>query len=368
MDGDLTLKVNGTSLVGWKRIRVTRGVERMPSDFDIELTELYPDDPTALTVQPGDKCQVLLGADLVITGFVNRFAPRIDKGAHSIRCYGRSLSQDVVDCSAEWPNSQIVGASALVVAQNLVKPYAASGIKVSAAVDPGPPIPQFNITVGDTAFAVIERVCRFAGLLAYDQPDGTILLNQVGKTKAASGFKQGVNVEAAEFDWNDAEQYSEYDVFGLSMALLNDSGVGFNLIAKALDPNMKRHRLKFSVCEAGAAGQDVSQKRAYWEAARRIGRSRKVHVRCDSWRDSALKLWEPNTLVTLDLPKWKINGQTYCISEVSFVRDDQGTHADLVLMLPDAFLPQPIILQPTYRDIAGGTAAAPASSNPLGLR
>ncbi len=31
----LTVTVNGTTFGGWQRVRVTRGVERMPSDFEI---------------------------------------------------------------------------------------------------------------------------------------------------------------------------------------------------------------------------------------------------------------------------------------------------------------------------------------------
>lgn len=337
----------------------------MPSDFDIELTDINPDDGSGVSVQPGDKCQVMLGADLVITGFVNVFAPTIDRSAHSIRVSGRSLSQDLVDCSAEWPNGQIVGASALVVAQNLAKPY---GLTISCAVDPGQTIPQFNLNIGDSAFAIIERVCRYSALIAYDQPDGSVILNQVGKTKAASGVKQGVNVERATYIWNDAEQYSEYDVFGLSMAILSDAGVAFNLVAAAADPNMKRHRKKFTVCEAGAAGEDISKKRALWEAARRIGRAHKVQVRVDSWRDSAGTLWAPNTLINVDLPAWKIVNQTYCIGEVTFIRDESGTHADLVLMLPDSFLPQPVNLLPVIRDITAATPGTPASTDPPGLR
>jgi len=347
MADDLTLKVNNTTLSGWTSVRVTRGVERMPSDFDISLTERFPDDASIVVAQPGDKCQVLLGSDVVITGYINRFNSTIDKANHTIRINGRSMSQDLVDCSAEWPTGQISGTNALDVAQRLAKPY---GISVSSTAGAGPQIPQFNLIIGESAFDVIERVCRYSGLLVYDKPDGSVVLAQTGSARAASGFAQGMNAELASFLWSDDEQFSEYDVFGLSMNTFVDAGVLNQPLAKVTDPNVKRRRLKYFVAESGAAGYDLSLKRAYWEAARRIGRSWKLTLRTDGWRDSAGKLWEPNTIAQVSFSSLHLQAKELCIGEVTYRRDDQGTTAEIALMLPDAFLPQPVNILPFLRD------------------
>ncbi|HTH61490.1 MAG TPA: hypothetical protein VL689_15195 [Paraburkholderia sp.] len=42
MADDVTLTVGGQTIAGWTTIRVTRGMERIPADFDIGLTERYP--------------------------------------------------------------------------------------------------------------------------------------------------------------------------------------------------------------------------------------------------------------------------------------------------------------------------------------
>lgn len=348
MADDLVLKVNGVAITGWTSVRVTRGVERMPSDFDIALTDRIPDDASLVVCQPGDKCEVLLGGDVVITGYINRFTATIDKGSHTLRVSGRSKSQDLIDCSAEWPSGQISGSNALQVAQKLAAPY---GVTVSATADPGKAIPQFNLIIGESPFDIIERVCRYSGLLVYDKPDGSIVLAQTGTKKAASGFAQGQNAESASFQWADDQQFSEYDVFGLSMQTHIDAGALNAPIAKVADPNMKRHRLKYFVAESGAAGVDLSTKRAYWEEARRIGRAWRLTVRTDSWRDKAGRLWEPNTLAAVTFPVLRLNATELCIGEVTYTRDERGTGADLVMMLPDAFLPQPVNILPIVRDV-----------------
>src|SRR5690348_15310158 len=139
MADDLSLKVAGRIISGWAEIRVTCGVERCPNDFDIALTERFPGEADALVVQPGDACEVRIDGDVVVTGYVDRFMPSIAASRHTIRVTGRGKCEDLVDCSAEWPNSQISGSSALAIAEKLAKPY---GISVSASGDIGGAIPQ----------------------------------------------------------------------------------------------------------------------------------------------------------------------------------------------------------------------------------
>jgi prophage tail gpP-like protein len=138
--------------------------------------------------------QVRIGADVVITGYVDRVVPQLTAGRHAVGVLGRGKCQDLVDCAAEWPGGQIVGSSVLEIARKLAAPY---GIGVSSAVDPGDPIPQFNLMRGETPFEIIERLCRFRQLLAYETPRGDLMLSRVGQVRAGSGFAQGVNVENA---------------------------------------------------------------------------------------------------------------------------------------------------------------------------
>ncbi|MDR3438946.1 phage baseplate assembly protein [Telmatospirillum sp.] len=354
MTDELSLIVGGARISGWTSVRVTRGIERIPSDFDIGLTERYPGEAADVVVHEGDSCQVLIGDDLVITGYVDRFIPGIEARQHTIKILGRGKCQDLVDCSAEWPNGQISGSSALGIAQKLASPY---GITVTAGAEVGPAIPQFNLMYGETPFEVIERICRYSALLAYDLPDGNLYLSRVGTTVASSGFVQGQNIEKAEAVYSMDQRYSEYEVLRQSMDNLGDSGSGGNLLSIVKDAGVPRHRRHVIICESGGgAGEDVAKKRGLWEAARRAGRSNQVHIVADSWRDSAGTLWTPNTLVSVSLPALKIQQVQWLIGEVSFMRGEGGSTTNLTIMPPDAFLPQPIVLQPMWADVPAGVA------------
>jgi prophage tail gpP-like protein len=362
MSDDLTLIIGGRMLSGWTSIRVTRGIERCPADFEVMMTELYPDEVGAFVIFPGDYCQVLLGADLVITGYVDRFSPAFTNGSHSIQVSGRSKCADLIDCAAEWPNGQISGSSVLEIARKLAEPYGVStkggasyALTVSSdAVDPGPIIPQFSLSLGETAFAIIDRICRYTAFLAYDNPDGNLFLTRVGTVAAASGFEQGVNVQAASITYAMDEQYSEMLGYVLAVDTFHDISDTGNLQIIVSDGDVTRHRRKIIVAESGDSGFEVLKKRAYWEIVRRSGRSRQLKVTTDGWRDSAGKLYTPNTRIPVNFPALKITPVSWLISEVTYRRDGQsGTTCDLVIMPPEAFMPQPSLLYRVYSDVPG---------------
>jgi len=344
MEDDLILFVGGARLSGWDEIRVTRGIERCPNDFEISMTELFDDElaGTRNVVNPGDNCDVMIGDDLVLQGYVDRVVPSISPGQHTIAISGRGRCSDLIDCAAEWPGGQISASSALGVAQKLCEPY---GLTATCLSDAGPAIPTMVLNNGETAFEIIERVCRFSALLAYEGADGNLILSRVGTDKAASGFAEGVNVESASITYSVDQQFSEYLVVRMSMDVLQDAGDAGNLVETITNPNIKRHRRRIIVAEGGDMGAEIAKQRALWECSRRYGRAAQLRLTTDSWRDSAGVLYTPNTLVDLTLPKLKAPQRTWLISEVTYRRGAAGTACDLVIMPPEAFQPEPILVQ-----------------------
>jgi prophage tail gpP-like protein len=342
-DGDLTLTVGGVVLGGWKRIRVTRGIERVPTDFEIALTSNEPGVVGAFPVKRGQSCTVQIGGDLVCTGFVNQLLPALDCRQHEIAVAGRGLCQDLTDCTAEWPGGQISEADALAIATKLAQPYKIKVIGQGGSK----PIPQFNLNLTESPWAIIERVTRFEALLAYELPDGSLYLGPVGTEVHASGAVQGVNILSGRGAFSDNQRFSEYYAYLSSTQVLEDIGQGGNLLAKATDPNVGRHRRHAFIAEAPSGAQDVCLERAQWEAARRLGRSSALTVTLDSWRDGAGRLWTPNMLVPVVAPDLGYPSARLLISEVTYLRDGAaGTRAALTLMPPQAYRPEPILLQP----------------------
>lgn len=348
MADDLTLAVGGQTIAGWSAVRVTRRAEAAPNDFEVGLTERYPGAAGQVPIKAGDPCVVSLGGDVVITGYVDRYTRGYDAASHSVAVAGRGKTQDLVDCSAKYPSGQVSNVNALQLAQTLAQPY---GLSVKALADPGAVLPQFNINLGETSWEIIERVCRYAALLAYEDPDGNLVLARVGTASAASGLVEGQNVQTAQIITTMDQRFSEIQCSLVSVQTFNDVGPAGGPYATETDPNVPRFRLLYLVAEAVAGGQDLCVQRARWEIARRAGRSRQVRVTTDSWRDAAGQLWAPNTRVGFSLPGLKLPDATWVVSEVTYRRDQRGSGAELLLMDPSAFAPEPIQLQPQFADI-----------------
>lgn len=342
---------------GWTSVRLTTGIESCPGDFDISATDAFPSSATEALIVPGMECCIYIGKQIVLTGYVDRVSYTISGSNHDVRIVGRSKCADIVDCSAEFTTFQMINANTLQLAQSLCAPF---GINVYAIGDiDNAQVPQFDVILSETPYDIIERVARYMALLAYDDHNGDLILSRVGSLKMSSGFKQGVNVQAAWSELSMDQRYSVVECVLLSVDTLftdpddPDSPTAAQSLvddlcpgAIAHDTGVPRLRPLIIVAEQGDLYYQVAQQRCLWEVSRRWGRSQAIRVICDSWFDSDGNLWQKNALAPIDIPAVKISGVQWVIGSVTYLRDEQGTRADLTLMPPEAFLPEPIILQP----------------------
>lgn len=272
----LQLIVAGKVWEGWTRAVVARSMEAIPASFDVQVTEKYPTKPD-VNIKPGDECQVKIGNDLVITGYIDRYNAGITAREHTVRISGRSKSADLVDCAAFFgdkdnPTYQTMGGTTLSIVQQLAKPY---GVEVASQSGDGVQIPQFNINLGETAWEIIDRITRYSQLIAYDMPDGSLMLAQTGSEKMASGFIQGVNIEDAYVAFTMDQRFSIYEGFMTSaLGFTKDDGGHVPKGEIAEDKGVPRFRKKIIISEQIMNdAKPVIKARVQWEANRRLARS-----------------------------------------------------------------------------------------------
>jgi prophage tail gpP-like protein len=345
IDDTLRLVVGGREWSGWQEIAVALSMDTLPANFSIQVTEKYPltgDMP----FNPGDPCQVKIGNDLVITGYLDRYGASVSPAEHTVRIEGRSKSEDLVDCSAfmgspDAPSFQVLGGTAVGIIQSLARPY---GVTINSIAGQGREIPQFNINFGETAWEIIDRLTRYSQLIAYDMPDGSIQLAQAGGGKMASGFKQGVNIEAAHITYSMDQRYAEYEAHILASTAFSDqAGLAATKAGGVVtDGGVPRFRRRYILSEQSQLGTFIAHDRAVWECNRRKGRSQAVNLVADSWRDAAGALWALNHQAPVDLPALKLSAPDWLIGSVTFLRGQNGQHAELTLMPKEAFLPEPV--------------------------
>ncbi|GBR00551.1 phage baseplate assembly protein [Acetobacter oeni] len=365
----LYLEIGGKVFSGWQEVRVTRGVERMPSDFDILLTEKYPGQASQIDVMPGQSCVVRLGDTRVITGYIDRYIPSISKGQHNVQISGRGKCQDIVDCSAIVTGMALGGYdgdNAETLIFGLVSKF---GVTVQNYITDdtaraNTTVPQFNVNLGETPWEIIDRISRWGQFLCYEDTFGNLVLSQVGSDSMESGFVEGINVEGASRTLAYDQRFSVYYAFIQATDQLSQQLQADIMSAVPVtDPDITRYRPKAIISEQTLNGQDIATMRLNWELARRVGRSQAVTLTCDTWRDNFGNLWEPNKLACVYLPSLKLDKALWVIGEVTYRRDDTGTHADLLLMPKEAYEPEPNVLQAQFVQIMAADSGSAAKTS-----
>lgn len=341
------LIVGGKSYSGWKDVAITRAIDASTGSFSLSLTERWAGQDRPWPIVPGNNCEIRLGGDVVITGYVDVWKPSYSKDDHSINVQGRDRSADIVDCSAvhspdEWKNINV-----LQLANILCAPF---GVPVRAEVDVGAAFknPPVKLQQGETVFEALDRYCRQRKLLLMPDGQGGILITRAGQQRAEVALVQGgqgldgVNIKEASGSIDFSQRFSRYTVRAQSGYSYETDGAGESHIeAEVIDTSVGRHRPLLLVAETGGTTASARE-RATWEANVRIGRSASIDITVAGWRQRpGGALWKPNLLVPTKSPWLRINGDML-IRQVNYGMDKSGGQVcQLSLVSPQAFAPEP---------------------------
>ena len=180
----LTLIVNGQRYEGWTSIRVSRGIDRAVGDFDIEVTERWTGQNTPWRILPFSPCTLYAGSDLLLTGYVDTYAPSFGPTSHAVRIKGRSLTEDLVDCT---PDIKVRPVRRLHLAGDRQRDLRAvrHQRRVAGGERTDPVRHGADGARCETAFSFLERLGRMCGVLLTDNPAGNLVLTTAGSTNAS---------------------------------------------------------------------------------------------------------------------------------------------------------------------------------------
>jgi len=349
---DVSLVVSGREYTGWKSARVTRGIESISGGFDLEVY-----DGVDWPVREEDECSVLVAGELVITGTVDRRRASLSGDDHQLSVSGRDRSGMLVDCSAEIGASELWNVNPLAFVRRVAAPF---GIPVSMqrGVAPEQATGKVTIDPGESAFDVIDRVCRIAGLLPVSDGRGGIVLTRAGTSIATSAIIEGQNLLAATVESDVTGRYARYTVLGQSSGdddLLAETAA--KVRASARDAGVKEKARVLTIRAEGNMTQARAKRRAEWEATVRAARAHAYTVTVPGWTQADGTIWPINARVRVNCPRLGIDGDLL-ITRASYSLDlSTGTRTELQLTRPDAFIPQPVV--PDGGSSDGGLFDAP---------
>lgn len=337
-DEEIIVAINGTNYGGWKAAEVTRSMDSVCGGFSVEVFDRWESQSIPREIRPGDACQVLLGDEPVITGYVDVVRPSISDEEHKITVSGRDRTCDLVDSSAEIESFEVFDQTLDALAVMLCEPF---GIDVKVQTDVGNPFAKFAVQPGETVFACIERAAKRRGVLCTTDGEGNLVLSARGDFIAAGdAVVEGRNLLSGSAEYNHQDRFRDYKVHAQMPSFFDGaSDPVHDQIGVARDTNMMRHRPLILTCESWADPADV-EIRAKNECAYRAGESSRVNIQVAGWRQSGGSLWRPRLKLPVTSSSLYIADNTELV--VRTVRytfsDGDGRKAELEMTRPDAYL------------------------------
>lgn len=326
---DVRLYIDGHIYQGWKDVQVTRAIDQAASSFTVGLSASFNNGVAVLPIAPGSPCRVELNKQTVITGFVDGITGSYDDKNHSYSITGRSAIGDLVDCSAVVKGGEFRNQKVDAIAKAICQPFGVP-VVVQKGVDIGAALPRHRVDDGG-AHEVIERACRRRGLLLSSSSAGELVIGQVGSDEISTPLQFGENIKSGSGRFVINNRFDEYRVKGQST-----SGGSLEQQVQSVsveyDPSVKRYRPLVLDAEEGEID---SSKRGRFEASTRFGRSTQITYTVQGWQHSG-GLWEPNVLVRVIDPYFRIDGW-FLIASVVYSYGSEGTQCEITVMPKEAF-------------------------------
>lgn len=327
------LKVNGADYGGWKTVSITAGLDRQARDFDLEVTSRWPGKvDVQRRIAPFDSCQVLIGSDLVLTGYVDATPISYDKGTLKVGVKGRSKTADLVDCAAVNEPGQWSGRRVEDIIREMIAPY---GVGMVVEADTGDAVSTHQIEQGETVFEGIDRLISARAMLSTDDARGRLVLTRTGRLRATTPLVYGENILACNAPLDCKDRFSQYVVKGQAIGTDANFASALTVLATAEDRGVPRRRVMIKK-QSGDAADKYARLEARWEAASRSGKSYKVTYTVQGWRQRDGSLWLPNQLVTVRDPIVGYDTDLL-IGEVTYSLDDKGTLCQMTVAPPGAW-------------------------------
>lgn len=342
------ITVGGKTFTGWTSVSVTRSMEQLAHSFELEFVEAWTEQSQAIPILEGDACEVSLSDEQsVVNGYVSESNFDQDATSHRMTVTGGSKTIDLVECSAiyalgkgQWRNKSLS-----LIAADLCQPF---GITVSVKTDIGSAFRRFSINDGESVFETLERAARLRGVLLTTSGAGELVITRAGTKKVRTALQRGVNIIAGSRRGSHQNRFSQYIVKG---QVSGDSDIfGDTTVtpkSTSLDSAVSRYRPLIIAAEGQEFGTAL-QKRADWERNVRAGRSQRLTYTVDGWEHDD-GLWEPNTLVKVIDPTFRVSAELLLISVVNN-KNENGTNSILELVDPKTMSIEPLTVKSKAKD------------------
>lgn len=208
-DNEIVVEIDGMAHRDWIKYDIDSDF-LIPADafsFDLGL----PAEHTEAPVFWGKEVKVRVNGELILTGIVDNTSHAISKTNRTFAIRGRDRAAILVDCSA--PITNVKGLTLLDAVKKIVTPLGIKQVELKA--ESNPTLDKVDIEPGETAWNALIRCANSAGLHAWFNPDGMLIVGgadyatpPVATLCCNKDGKQN-NFTDASLEFDSSERFSE---------------------------------------------------------------------------------------------------------------------------------------------------------------
>jgi len=334
---NVTLTVDGLEYAGWTSVEISAGLERQARDFSVGITSRWPGQAVARPIKPGARCEVRIGGDLVLTGYVFATPISYDDKQVTVSIKGRSLTADLVDCAAINRPGQWKGQTVQTIVRAIAGTY---GLQMVSETEATTTVADHSIQPGETAFKSIDRLLTLFRIFSTDDAQGRVVLAKPGSAgQAFDRLEVGRNVKSGGAQFDFSKLFSQYRVIGQHAGSDDVFGSAASEVSALSDDDRVLRKRVLVIQEQGQLTPALAASRAKWEAANRISKALTASYVVQGWRQSNGALWLPNMLARVVDPVLGFN-RDMLITEVKYSLSQSGTLCSLQVAPPAGFEPE----------------------------
>lgn len=328
----VTLRVNGELFSWWQNVRISASLTSVVRTFSVGLTRDLAL-AEALPVKAGDEVEVLIGEDLVLSGYVTKVSVAFDAKTVGIVVSGASYTVDLVESCLPIESPHLFKKEKVGNVLNSIASCFGIDVVEEVALDERVDV---NISPVETVQSVIKRLIKSCSFLVCDSPSGGLVITRPVGGRAEDILQTGLNVLSGtrEVDWS--KVYSSYVVIGESPNPGSESTPADHQKSVSADDWEVRTRVLVTAMDDSPTIATMT-KRAMILKDFSKGSSEKLVYTVQGWRQSNGELWQVNRLTQVKDGITDVFGE-YLITAVTYELGPQGTTTRLELMHPHALL------------------------------
>ena len=323
-DNTVTLLINGKTHGQWTNYDIVSDLLTPADDFSVTLGRPVDAKPDA--VRAGDKVEVRVGGDTVLSGRIDRVQTVTEKGGKTLTIQGRDDAGVLLDCSAPLFNAQDMDLNQII--EKIVKPLGLAKIRIDAAKTDK--THKVQIEPGSRAWDALLEYAEANGLWPWLEPDGTLVVGGPDYTAAPVAELvlrtngQNNNIKRLEVNRDMAARYSEVTVLAQSHSGKN------NIKATAKDESVKLHR-PLIVTEPDIDSQAQAQRKAKKRLADSRLEGLTITATVQGHRTDDGTLWQPGQRINVLSEPDGIDAVYFLMARTFVGGRGQGTETVLTL-------------------------------------